>query len=287
MPVIGNNLICPSCNKEQSQINLIDCEYCGQDLGAPNVNTVSTETELTALQRRYEDATEFAITYDTADQLKNFENFFDSNVNGIINLSLPVLEALIIHTGAYKTYQRAVEDKLRTIAIPSIDQKRTVIDSVIYGTHGKDMIYAALSLNRQGLTSYGNCGVILDEKAIKSRATTLEENSYTFIKTHNLNLEKLEIPPGYRSNWQNKLKLAVAKLHKKIDQDSSEKDFCEMVLFSDGKRDSEDFIEVHVYKEITNFAIKIIYIPIHNSRREKLTIKALEEKCPGKVVRIK
>lgn len=286
MPVRENILFCPSCNKEQSQINLIDCEYCGQDLGAPNVNMVSTETELTALQRRYEDATEYAITADTVDQLKNFENFFNSNINCIINLSLTVLEAWIIQAGAYKTYQRAVEDKLRTIAIPSNDQKRTVIDSVIYGTHGKDMIYAALSLNHQGLTSYGNCGVILDEKAIKSRATTLEENSYTFIKTHNLNLEKLEIPPGYRSNWQNKLKLAVAKLHNKINQDSNEKDFCEMILFSDGKRNSEDFIEVHVYKEITNFAIKIIYIPKSNNRREELVIKTIEEKCPGKVVRI-
>jgi hypothetical protein len=247
---------------------------------------VNTEIELAELQRRYDNATEYAITSDTVDRLKDFENFFDRNVDGIINLSLPVLEALIVHTRAYKTYQRAVEDKSRTIAIPSNDQKRAVIDSVIYGTYGKDMIHAALSLNRQGLNSYGNCSMILDEKAIKNRATTLEENSYSFVETHKLNLENLEIPIGYRSNWQNKLKLAVAKLHKKINQDSNEKDFCEMVLFSDGERDSEYFIEVHVYKEITNFAIKIMYIPKPNNRRDELSIKAIEEKCPGKVVRI-
>ena len=285
MPVKGNNLFCPSCNKSQSQINLIDCEYCGHDLGAPNVNIVSTETELTALQGRYDNAMEYAIKSDKVDQLKNFENFFNNNVNGIINLSLHVLEAWIIQSGAYKSYHRAIGDKLRTIAIPSNDQKRTVLNSVIHGTYGRDMIYAALTLNCQGLTSYGNCSVILDEQAIESRATTLEENSYTLIKTHNLNLEKLEIPPGYRSNWQNKIKLAVAKLHKKINQDSNEKDFCEMILFSDGKRNGEDFIEVHVYKEITNFAIKIIYIPKSNNRREELVIKAIEEKCPGKVIR--
>jgi len=282
MPIKGNILVCPNCNRDQAQINFVKCEYCGFDLGAPNVNVVSTEIELKALQQRYEEATKYASNNGTEHQLNKFHEFFTKNVNAIINLKLPVLREWIINNSAYKSYHRSVEEGNRFIAAIKDDQKRSVIDGVFHGSYGKDIIYAALTLNGKGLISYGECGVIIDENAVRLRASILEENSFTFIKAHNLNFENFEIPIGFRSSWENKIKIAIAKLYKKITLDD-ENDFCRFLLFSAGNRQTDNFIEVHIYKEITTLAIKHIYLPKPKNKKDELFVKLIEKKCSGKV----
>ena len=286
MPVNGNILYCQDCNHHQPQINLTNCEKCGHDLGAPNVNIVSTDDELIALQKRYDNARKHASNNGTENALNRFEDYFNANVKAIKNIPLKTLRAWVVQTGSYKTYHRAVEEGLRDIADLFNDRKRTIIDSYLYGTYGRDINSAALTLNDNGLESYGNCRVILNEDSIKSRSSTLEENPFNFVKTHNINLEKSDIPAGYRSTWQNKLKLAVAKLHTKFTSDSVERDFIGMILLSTGNRETDEFIEVHIYKKLTNFAIECIYVPtLKNRSKDKLSIKAIEEKLPGKVKR--
>ncbi|MCW9097180.1 MAG: hypothetical protein OQJ93_07305, partial [Ignavibacteriaceae bacterium] len=186
MPVKGNILVCSICDREQAQINFVNCEYCGSELGAPNVNIVSTEIELDALQQRYDAAIDYASKNGVENTLTNFHEFFTKNVNAIINLKLPVLKAWVVNNDAYKNYHRAVEDGNRLIATLKDDQRRTVIDSVFHGSYGRDIVYAALTLNEKGLISYGECSIIINEDAIKLRASTLEENSFSFIKAHNL-----------------------------------------------------------------------------------------------------
>ncbi len=283
MPIKENTLYCPDCNHSQPQINLINCEKCGHDLGAPNVNIVSTEDELKALGNRYNDAISFTSRNGAESILNSFENYFNTNVKAVVNTSLQTLDAWIAKSGAYKTYHRAVEDGLRVIANLHNDQKRTVIDSLLYGTYGRDISFATLTLNEEGLESYGNCRVILNEDSIKSRSSTLEENSFHFVKTHNINFETLNIPAGYRSTWNDKLKLTIAKLHTKLNSDSKESDFTKMVLFSTGDKDTDEFIEVHVYKELTNLAVESIYIPTPKNSKAKISIRAIKEKFSGQV----
>jgi len=286
MPIKGNILYCPDCNHLQSQINLTNCEYCGYDLGAPNVNIVMTEIELNALQRRYDDARNYTIKHGTEDALNRFEDYFNTNVKVIKNMSLQTLYKWIVLTGAYKSYQRAVEEGLRDVANLFNDRKRTTIDSLFYGTYGRDINFAALTLNDKGIESYGNCRVIFNEDSIKSRSSTLEENSFNFVKTHKINFETLNIPAGYRSTWHDKFKLAGAKLHSKLALGNQEEDFNEMVLSSKEDKDTDEFIEVHIYKKLTNLAVKSIFVPApKNNSKDKIFVKAIEEKCPGKVNR--
>jgi hypothetical protein len=286
MPVKGNILECPNpiCKKVQPQINLTECIFCGSDLGAPNVNIVSAEFELVALKKRYKDAIEYSNVKKTNEFINKFESFFENNVEVIINLHLPVLAALI-KDKTYKNYHRAVQDGERLIASLHDDQKRNVIDSILYGSYGRDMVYAALTLNNKGLISYGRCSIIIDEDAIKFRTSILEENSYDFVKTHKLNLENLNIPLGYRSKWDNKTQLVVSKLHKSITTED-EKDFCNLVLSSDGGKHTDKFIEVHIYKEVSILTFKQIYVPYPKNKMDEFMVKTLEEKCPGKVVRV-
>ena len=276
-------LYCPVCDHPQSQINFTNCEKCGHDLGAPNVNIVSTENELKALKKRYDDAKNYTIKNGTEDTLNKFENYFDSNAKAIINISFQTLYAWIVNTGAYQSYHRSVEVGLRNIADLDNDRKRSTIDSFFYGTHGRDITYAALTLNNEGLESYGNCRIILNDDSIKSRASTLEENSFDFVKTHKVNLELLNIPAGYRSTWFDKLKLAVSKLHTKLSSGNNEGDFDRIILSSNGDRKNDQFIEVHIYKKLTTFAVESIFIPTPKNNKDKLLVKAIEGKCPGKI----
>lgn len=285
MPIKGNTLECPSCRRPQSQINFVNCEYCGTDLGAPNVNIVSTDNETSALKKRYDDAKLESHKLGTSKYLDSFEIYFNQNVHAIINLNLSELKEWIIAGDSYKNYYRGVVEGNRKIAALANDQKRTIVDSIMHGFYGQYIIHAALTLNQNGLISYGNYGVIIDENAIKLRSSLLEENSYNFVINHHLGPENPNIPIGYRSNWLDKTKLAVSKLYKKINN-SDENEFCLFVLKSNGKRQDDEFIEVHVYKEITTLAIRNIYIPISKNKTDELLVKVIEIKCSGKVTRI-
>lgn len=283
MPVRGEILYCSNCDKPQPKINLISCVYCGSDLGAPNVNEISTDTELGNLANRYHSAKQYCNSTGNTSALFSFENFFNKNCQAVINMSFSTLKSWILGSGYYKSYYRSVEENLRLIANPADDKKRGKIDSNFFGFYHRDIIFAALSLNSIGLNSYGDCVVILNEDSIKLRTSTLEENTYDFIKTHKLDLETIFIPPGYRSIWNDKLKLAVSKCFSKIVQTSSEEDFVKFVLFSNGNRSEDKFIELHIYKELTLFSIKEIIIPNFKDSSNIIFAKAIEEKLPGKI----
>ena len=286
MPVKGNILYCPNCNHPHPQINLVTCLKCGHDLGAPNVNMVSTEEEINALQKRYEDALNEAGLNGTGKIINEFELYFNTHAKAIKNLPFAVLHAAAVYDTDYQSYYRSVELGQRSIAKPTDDQKRSVLDSFLYGSYGKDMNYATLTLNNKGLYSYGDCAIIFNEDSIKFRSSVLEENSYKFVETHKINFELLNIPPGYRSTWQNKLKLTIAKLYKRFKTNTIEADFASIVLHCNGDRDLDQFLEVHIYKELTNLAVRAVFIPVPGNKNPDLYVKSIESKLPGKVTRI-
>jgi hypothetical protein len=283
MPVRGNILYCPNpdCGLPQRQINDDSCKYCGADLGAPNVNEVSTDDEKNALQKRYDEAKKQLVDSGNEPGLTNFENHFTAEVRPVINLSLTALKAWLLGPdGAYKSYSRLLEDGDVQIKKPINDKWRILVDGILYGSNGKNMVFAALSLNNSGLITYGECTVVINEPAIVNRATAIEENSFNFVKKHGLDIKALK---GYRAAWQDKMKLTVAKLHRKINNSSTQQDFCTLVLSTAGDRHTEEFIEVHIYKDLAPITVKSIHLPAPKSAKQRLYTKAIDEKYPGKV----
>ncbi len=279
MPVRGNILFCEVCQTPQPQVNYANCIQCGSDLGAPNVNEVSTEDEINALEKRYINATNFIIANGNEDGLEHFKTYFSHNVNAVINLSFKAIKAWLLTTDRkYKSYSRLLEEGDKQIKTPFNDKWRTMVDGYLYGDNGRDIVFAALSLDGAGLLTYGDCTVIINEPAIALRATVIEENSFNFAGRHKFDINKLK---GYRSVWNDKLKLAVAKLEKRIENSSTKEDFVRFILFTDGDRHSEEFIEVHIYKALFPVAIKSIHIPATKSAKDIVRIKAIGEKYPG------
>lgn len=177
MPVKGNSFYCPDpeCNRKQPEIHRLTCEACGSDLSAPNVNTVNTKTEKTELLLRYKAAEDY-LTKSGPDPIPDrFETHFNANGNAIINPDPNLLCGWVgQQTAAYKPYGRAVDEGLRPVASLFKDRKRIVIDSSLYGSSGRDIVYATLTLNNERRQSYGGCRAILNEDAIKYPASALE-----------------------------------------------------------------------------------------------------------------
>ena len=130
-----------------------------------------------------------------------------------------------------------------------------------------------------GLISYGDCCFSLKNITVKNRATLLEENSYTFVRRHNI-IDSNHIPPGFRSTWAERYKLAVAKLAKYLDKNITYSSFQDLVLRSDGNRENDDFIEIHIYGNFDNQAIDSIKIPNESKIKdatEKAFVKIIKE----------
>lgn len=286
MSVVGNILYCPnpSCAHQQPDVNRAYCEICGTSLGAPNVNIVSTELERLALDTRYDESKGYLISIGLATVLDDFEQFFNSNAKAVINMNLDLLYKWAGQDSNYYAYGRGVEDGLRPIASLFNDRKRTAIDACLYGTYGREIVYAALSLNDHGLESYGDCTVILNENAISLRASVLEENAFDFVKTHDINLATLVIPLGYRATWDGKLKLTVAKIYKKLNLKSQIKDFAKFVLLNSKRRENDEFVEVHIYKELSPRSVSTIFIPTPINDTDKYFVEGIRQKSTSKIV---
>ena len=105
-----------------------------------------------------------------------------------------------------------------------------------------------------GLSSFGPCAIRLREVVVDERATLLEGNSYHFISKHNIRPGE-DIPPGYSAAWRERHKLAVAKLATQISPGTTEQEHSKILLFSEGRRDTDEFIEVHIYGGFDNKAL--------------------------------
>jgi hypothetical protein len=225
-------------------------------LGFPNVNECSQKEELEALEKRYKEKVEFASPKGHDDKRIEFEEAVKKSA-AVINVNLRYLHNLIVGSNTLvSTYQLQTAGETRELAPTEFDKERRGIEGTLFGSYGKDIRYAALSLDGTGLTSYGDFTLILSDTAIKKRTTLLEENSYHFIKTHKILAGDLgkNMPNGYRSVWNDRHKLAVAKLLKKAVLTNKE-NYAKIVLLSTGNRGTDEFIEVHIYGKLNKASI--------------------------------
>jgi hypothetical protein len=162
----------------------------------------------------------------------------------------------------YSTYYKTSEADVRIPAAREDDRKRRMIDSWLFRGYAKEIVFAALSLNEGGLTSYGNGEIvaILKDEMIELRSTLLEMNSYDFANKY-FALDK-PVPPGHKSNWANRHMLATAKLYGKIEPGMNESEYADILLHSNGSRNSDDFMEVHIYGPILQSAFSSVKFSI-------------------------
>jgi hypothetical protein len=116
----------------------------------------------------------------------------------------------------------------------------------------KEIHFAALSPDEEGLSNYGECSLTLRVSLIAHRTSVFEENMLVFFKTKCDNYWRTErLPVGYRSDWPNRAKLAVAKLAPRIGATTPEDDFAGLLLSRGTTVADDQFIELHVFGMMT------------------------------------
>jgi hypothetical protein len=244
------------------QINMSECPTCHWTPIPPtNVRMAKAPQERDALEARYKEAVETAKSKGASLQLGEMEELL-AGAHVVVNMDASLLKKLL--TGSkelYNSYQMQVAAGTLKISNHQDDHIRLAVEAKLYGSNGDKIIYAALSPDGTGLKSYGDCVVTLREVAIAHRASLLEENSYHFMENHDVGVMKKSLPLGYRSVWEERIKLGVAKLASGLHPGISNQEVNKLILKSEGDRATEEFIEVHIWERFDNRAISKIVGP--------------------------
>jgi len=176
----------------------------------------------------------------------------------------------------YSTFYNLVQAGARIPKDERWDTYRGRVDEALFPHYKEHIRFAALSLDDKGLINYGKCFLVLRNDMIAHRATVFEENSMLFMEKHNIRL-MAELPTGYRALWEDRGKLAVAKLSRSIDSNTMPNNFAEVLLKNGANSGEDEFIEVHIYGPITIHTLKKIAISISEMQRQMPEFDALKE----------
>jgi hypothetical protein len=178
----------------------------------------------------------------------------------------------------YTSFYQQVGSEARLPERNDWDRGRAAVDATLFPHYYPEIVYGALALDSICPLKYGGYVMVLREEMIQQRATVFEENSFVFCQSKHKIVTGNSVPPGYRATWQERDRLAMAKLHSKLDAGTKATDF-PRILLSQGKDEaSQDFIEVHIYGPIHRVAVEKVAGPQPRARADKVILRSLERK---------
>lgn len=254
--------ICTHCNKNVNKPSNI-CPYCNLETGIPSNIVLAGEDEINLSNR-------FQICKKCIKDLKDLTrlNYYKRKLKNRISVSINAHpETLVNLLQDERIKYTNLHENLRANAIinydPELAAKRRGIDNLVFGADGEKLNYGAVNLGTLGLYSYGACCIFLKDKEIKNRVSFLEDNSFNYM-TRSGPAIQLNIPKGSRALWPKAHILLTVKhckdlLKRKRWNDSELK---KLILFSNGGKKKDRFIEAQIYPPITLSCFKkILYNP--------------------------
>lgn len=109
---------------------------------------------------------------------------------------------------------------------------------------------------------------------IARRTSTLDENSILFFRRHRV-AAGTSGPAGYRSGWDEKNKVAVAKLAPKVSGVPTS-EYPSILLNQGNSGTDAEFVELHVYGPITHKAIEKIIGPAPIDPDDRVIFRRLQ-----------
>lgn len=261
---------CTRCRREIVELVTV-CSSCGTFLGYPNVFLAELPEEQQALDARYTEAIASAELRGASEKLQEFEESAKAS-SAVIAMSSERLCSLAVNQNElYSTYDQTVRAQIRRPAVVRNDQNRRAVEGKLWGSAAPEIRYAALSLNGRGLKSYGDCFVQLKEEFISHRASVLEQNSYNFVESLSV---LADCPTGFRSNWKERYKVAVAKCGEEITAGTDRNEFGDILLVARDDRKDDRFVEVHIFGGFDFLAFEsVIVTQMRRSKAERLNLK--------------
>ena len=269
-------MICERCAAEVSESSA-ECSSCGTFAGYPNVRIAEKAEEAEALDDRYFRALIDAEGRGDLSKVEEFEAEVQAISQAVVAMDVDTLCELANNPNElYSNYKLMVLAQARRPASLSNEQRRMAVDGKLWGTFGQQIRYAALSLDRRGLSSYGNCFATLRNLHVEHRASILEKNSYEFVEAS----PSQPLPLGCRSGWRNRHRVAVAKCAERITAGTRKEEFAAILMESGIARHQDDFIEVHIFGPFDFKAIEAISVSgKFTERRDQLTLEIIRKRA--------
>ncbi len=252
--------------------NASHCKKCGNSLGFVTVNLLSDPYFQDGLEARYRAVIAELGANGTADEVKRFEKCVLENGKAVINMDSKLLFKIVNENEDYLSYQRAVEQGKRVKADFENDQNRCVVESAFYGYDGRNIVYAALSLDEKGLESYGDVSVVLRTEDIEARSTIFETNTYFLFDELVANGWRVRelMPPGHCGTWNERVQIASIKHSAQIRENQGVADFAALILRSDGDRKNDVLLELHIFNQIGPYQFEKVNIEKKTASKFKL-----------------
>lgn len=252
------------------------CPLCEGDIGFPNVRAAEKQEEVDALDKRYQEALLSASSRNCRKVVEHFETAV-SNSQAVFCRSIPqVKEILSSDNLLFASFYSYVRGQSRLPENNSWDPGRPGREATLFPYYHEKIQYASLSLDGLGAKGYGGCAMILNEAMIAQRASVFEENNALYFRSNKV-VAGGTIPRGLRSTWNNRDRLAVAKLADRIDSNTQESEYAQILLGPSDKT-SSDIIEVHIYGSIHPRAIGQMTIKEPKNKADKAIMKSLKKK---------
>lgn len=192
--------------------------HCGRPSRFPHVIQAGMPEERAALERRYRRAVAHAKGCGAGNQVEAFERFVET-ARPVMCRSLGDVQQL---AGSDKElaqtfYMRGTTNLAKGSYVlrgKAWDTIRPAAEAAFFGDDVKRLIhFAALSPDDRGLFNYGDCSMTLRTELTSYRIALLEMDMLVFFKEKCCDYWKTErIPCGYRATWEERARLAVAKL---------------------------------------------------------------------------
>lgn len=269
---------CPHCGND-IPLAAERCPHCALPGLFSNVRAAEQAEEREALNNRYKDALQQAASRGCQQVAKDFEAAISDSQAVIARSLLETYRLASSDNELYATFYQLVEGGIRLPSGEKWDTLREVADGALFPGYKKNVRFAALSLDGCGLSSYGECFLVLHDHMIAHRASVFEENSVIFMEKHKILISQSNnLPKGYRATWEERAKLCLAKLVDKL-HPNTKKDAFAHILLKEGKTPAEDsFVEVHIWGPMTARTFERIVVNRPKRRADRVILKALSEK---------
>ncbi|MEO6758277.1 MAG: hypothetical protein ABIO24_02405 [Saprospiraceae bacterium] len=217
-------------------------------MGFINVNLLSDPYFQDGLNARYEAIINLAQN----PEIQRFEAIINQEGKAVINMSNEVLRLMVIENADYLSYQRGVEQGKIIKRDFQHDRFQCMVESAFYGFDGRNIVYAALSLDDNGVNYYGDLSVVLKTKSIEKRTTFFERDTFLVYKELTAMGWRLDedLPAGYCGTWPERHKTAVIKHGAAIQASQEIADFAALILKNGDDRTNDEFIELHIFNTI-------------------------------------
>ena len=138
-------------------------------------------------------------------------------------------------------------------------RRRDIVDGAIHTGYGERVVYLALSPDGRGLSNYGPVTLLLKEASAEDRCAALRENSYLFYKNCGLGPD-VEEEPGWRSDWEDRSMLGVAKLEPELAAGMDNAGLAKLVLLAGDDRQKDRYIELHMLDALAREYVDSFYL---------------------------